>query len=164
MQPPPAPGRPALGEGPARQLVRRVEVLERVVVVAPARVELGERERDVDHRAPFPVLAALDDCVLRWGHLEGRCHVWRPGSLRRCAVTATGAQHPCGLGPRTCAAGAGFLADAPARVAARRPLTCRNVIARDDALAALDAEQFDLVVIGGGITGAGVALDAASRG
>jgi glycerol-3-phosphate dehydrogenase len=38
------------------------------------------------------------------------------------------------------------------------------VIARDDALATLDAEPFDLVVIGGGITGAGVALDAASRG
>src|SRR5881227_1110910 len=40
----------------------------------------------------------------------------------------------------------------------------RDVIARDDALAALEAEPFDLVVIGGGITGAGVALDAASRG
>src|SRR5438874_4321052 len=39
-----------------------------------------------------------------------------------------------------------------------------TVIARDDALAALDSEQFDMVVIGGGITGAGVALDAASRG
>src|SRR5437588_9701761 len=97
--------------------------------------------------------------------------IWRgvamsgaPGSLRRRAVTATGAQHPCGLGPRTCAAGAGFLADAPPRIAARRRLTCRNVIARDDALAALEAELFDLVVIGGGITGAGVALDAASRG
>ena len=38
------------------------------------------------------------------------------------------------------------------------------MIARDDALAALEAELFDLVVIGGGITGAGVALDAASRG
>ena len=38
------------------------------------------------------------------------------------------------------------------------------MIARDDALAALEAEPFDLVVIGGGITGAGVALDAASRG
>lgn len=38
------------------------------------------------------------------------------------------------------------------------------MIARDDALAAFDAETFDLVVIGGGITGAGVALDAASRG
>ncbi|TML79650.1 MAG: glycerol-3-phosphate dehydrogenase/oxidase [Actinobacteria bacterium] len=86
------------------------------------------------------------------------------GSLRRRAGTATGAQHPCGLGPRTCAAGAGFLADAPPRIAARRRLTCRNVIARDDALAALEAELFDLVVIGGGITGAGVALDAASRG
>src|SRR5438132_13963353 len=93
--------------------------------------------------------------------------IWRgvamsgaPGSLRRRAVTATGAQHPCGLGPRTCAAGAGFLADAPPRVAARRPLTCRNVIARDDALAALDAEPFDPGVIGRGVNGAGSRLDA----
>nr|MDP8944274.1 glycerol-3-phosphate dehydrogenase/oxidase [Actinomycetota bacterium] len=37
-------------------------------------------------------------------------------------------------------------------------------MARADAVAALEAERFDLVVIGGGITGAGVALDAASRG
>ncbi|WP_210493599.1 glycerol-3-phosphate dehydrogenase/oxidase [Patulibacter sp. SYSU D01012] len=35
---------------------------------------------------------------------------------------------------------------------------------RADALAALDEEVFDVVVVGGGITGAGVALDAASRG
>jgi glycerol-3-phosphate dehydrogenase len=38
------------------------------------------------------------------------------------------------------------------------------VIARADALAALERDEFDVVVIGGGITGAGVALDAASRG
>jgi glycerol-3-phosphate dehydrogenase len=38
------------------------------------------------------------------------------------------------------------------------------VIAREDALAAFEQDSFDLVVIGGGITGAGVALDAASRG
>jgi glycerol-3-phosphate dehydrogenase len=38
------------------------------------------------------------------------------------------------------------------------------VIARDDALQAMAAEEFDLVVVGGGITGAGVAFDAASRG
>ncbi len=38
------------------------------------------------------------------------------------------------------------------------------MIARDRALEALQTERFDLVVIGGGITGAGVALDAASRG
>ncbi len=36
--------------------------------------------------------------------------------------------------------------------------------ARDLALARLSAESFDVLVIGGGITGAGVALDAASRG
>jgi glycerol-3-phosphate dehydrogenase len=38
------------------------------------------------------------------------------------------------------------------------------VIARSDAVAALRAERFDVVVVGGGITGAGVALDAATRG
>ena len=38
------------------------------------------------------------------------------------------------------------------------------MLARADALAALAAEPFDVLVIGGGITGAGVALDAASRG
>jgi glycerol-3-phosphate dehydrogenase len=38
------------------------------------------------------------------------------------------------------------------------------VIARADAIAALSTEHFDVVVVGGGITGAGVALDAASRG
>src|SRR5215208_7177276 len=38
------------------------------------------------------------------------------------------------------------------------------MLSRADALEALTAEPFDVVVIGGGITGAGVALDAASRG
>jgi glycerol-3-phosphate dehydrogenase len=38
------------------------------------------------------------------------------------------------------------------------------VLARADAVAALAQESFDVVVVGGGITGAGVALDAATRG
>jgi glycerol-3-phosphate dehydrogenase len=38
------------------------------------------------------------------------------------------------------------------------------VISRADALAAMERDTFDVAVIGGGITGAGVALDAASRG
>jgi glycerol-3-phosphate dehydrogenase len=38
------------------------------------------------------------------------------------------------------------------------------VIARNEALAAFESEHFDVVVVGGGITGAGCALDAASRG
>ncbi len=38
------------------------------------------------------------------------------------------------------------------------------MIRRSDALAALAADTFDVVVVGGGITGAGVALDAATRG
>src|SRR5271166_5174434 len=38
------------------------------------------------------------------------------------------------------------------------------MIPRQRALEALQGERFDLIVVGGGITGAGVALDAASRG
>jgi glycerol-3-phosphate dehydrogenase len=38
------------------------------------------------------------------------------------------------------------------------------VIERGQALAALSGDEFDVVVVGGGITGAGVALDAATRG
>src|SRR3954470_8958354 len=38
------------------------------------------------------------------------------------------------------------------------------MIARSKALAALDRDTFDIVVVGGGITGAGVAFDAATRG
>jgi glycerol-3-phosphate dehydrogenase len=38
------------------------------------------------------------------------------------------------------------------------------VIRREDALKAFAEDEYDLVVIGGGITGAGVALDAATRG
>src|SRR6476660_1242888 len=38
------------------------------------------------------------------------------------------------------------------------------MLSRSKALEALSADPFDVVVIGGGITGAGVALDAASRG
>ena len=38
------------------------------------------------------------------------------------------------------------------------------MLTRADAIGALDGEPFDVLVIGGGITGAGVALDAATRG
>src|SRR3954470_10464931 len=38
------------------------------------------------------------------------------------------------------------------------------MLARADAVRALQAEPFDVLVIGGGVTGAGVALDAATRG
>jgi glycerol-3-phosphate dehydrogenase len=38
------------------------------------------------------------------------------------------------------------------------------MLSRADAIAALTADEFDVVVVGGGITGAGVALDAAARG
>src|SRR3954449_228318 len=38
------------------------------------------------------------------------------------------------------------------------------MISREQALAAMQEDRFDVAVVGGGITGAGVALDAASRG
>jgi glycerol-3-phosphate dehydrogenase len=38
------------------------------------------------------------------------------------------------------------------------------MIGRDQAVSALAGERFDVIVVGGGITGAGVALDAAARG
>src|ERR687891_2914422 len=38
------------------------------------------------------------------------------------------------------------------------------MVSRRDALDSLSRDRFDVVVIGGGITGAGVALDAATRG
>ncbi|HEV7364141.1 MAG TPA: FAD-dependent oxidoreductase, partial [Solirubrobacteraceae bacterium] len=38
------------------------------------------------------------------------------------------------------------------------------MLPRAEAIAALTEEEFDVVVVGGGITGAGVALDAAARG
>ena len=45
-----------------------------------------------------------------------------------------------------------------------RSARLRLVIERSQALAALAEDEFDVVVVGGGITGAGVALDAATRG
>ena len=44
------------------------------------------------------------------------------------------------------------------------PFDALSPAQRADALARMDAELFDVVVIGGGVTGAGVALDAATRG
>src|SRR5207344_2150099 len=40
----------------------------------------------------------------------------------------------------------------------------RDMVPREHALNSISSDHFDVVVIGGGITGAGVALDAASRG
>jgi glycerol-3-phosphate dehydrogenase len=59
---------------------------------------------------------------------------------------------------------AGTTLETPNRRSARRAWHTAGVIARDQALKALAADEFDLVVVGGGITGVGVALDAATRG
>ncbi|MFZ2516766.1 MAG: FAD-dependent oxidoreductase, partial [Candidatus Lutibacillus vidarii] len=41
---------------------------------------------------------------------------------------------------------------------------CLSALSRDGALARLAEQRYDVIVIGGGVTGAGVAVDAASRG
>src|SRR5215217_3219196 len=90
-------------------------------------------------------------------HARGAAHNRGPCRLR----------HPAGGGgARAAAPGRG--ARIQARAGPRAPRCGRHppalMLARDDALAALADEPFDVLVIGGGITGAGVALDAASRG
>ena len=73
---------------------------------------------------------------------------------RRAARLGTGDDHRPGGSPGALAGGGargGLCQDA-------------RVISRSDAVAALRSERFDVVVVGGGITGAGVALDAATRG
>ncbi len=52
----------------------------------------------------------------------------------------------------------------PERQGARGGEPCAGRFRRQDALARLGNETFDVLVVGGGVTGAGVALDAASRG
>src|SRR3712207_6450194 len=52
----------------------------------------------------------------------------------------------------------------PSDIAGRHGSLPTAVLPRADAVATLTSEPFDVLVIGGGITGAGVALDAATRG
>ncbi|HXC79207.1 MAG TPA: FAD-dependent oxidoreductase, partial [Candidatus Acidoferrum sp.] len=56
------------------------------------------------------------------------------------------------------------MSQSPGRTASSAPARRPGSFDRSEALARLEQEQFDVLVIGGGITGAGVALDAASRG
>ena len=59
--------------------------------------------------------------------------------------------------------GRGFPVDAPYHPSAMSDLS-ETAFCRDRSLERLSSERFDLLVIGGGITGTGIALDAASRG
>src|SRR4051794_33836608 len=89
-------------------------------------------------------------------HARGAAQRRGPRRRRRAPGRARARPDP----PRLPASG-----EAPAGACAvQRLRNVPGVIAREDALAAFEEDRFDLVVIGGGITGAGVALDAASRG
>ena len=56
------------------------------------------------------------------------------------------------------------MVDRVATVANSGPGSLRSTFRREDSLERLAAEEFDVLVVGGGVTGVGVALDAASRG
>ena len=104
--------------------------------------------------------------MLLAAHARGLVGYWRtPGVLRtpegREALGIGDDEHVLGLiylGPQR------QEQEPPEQAPARRVRNVPRVISRADALTALEREEFDLVVVGGGITGAGVALDAASRG
>ena len=87
------------------------------------------------------------------------------GFARPTAARGTGESPIEGIGVRRPCDPLRSAGASPGAAGARRAV-CEDgsVIAREQALAALAAESFDVVVVGGGITGAGVALDAASRG
>ena len=132
-------------------------------LVVASQVRSGDPVQDEEDLC---AVAAAVSYVLLAAHARGLAGYWRtPGVLRtpegRAAVGVPDDERVLGAdppGPRASGQGA-------ARAAADRRL--RNVpavISRADALAALERDSFDVVVVGGGITGAGVALDAASRG
>src|SRR5215218_6531248 len=115
---------------------------------------LRRRRLRVPHRAARRPRARAGRLL---AHPGGPAHRRGPGRVRhRRRREGPGAAAPRARQGR--AAGPG------ARAARRLPAVPRLMLARADAIRALDGEPFDVLVIGGGITGAGVALDAATRG
>ena len=148
-------GRPR-GRGQARPRAHARGRLRRATATIPV---AAEEDRDAAAFACYIVLLAAHD--------RGLGGYWRtPGVLRTPEGRAA-----CGIPDGEAALGLLHLGEAPGAKPApeRAPLDAvvehlRLMLSRDDALAALADEPFDVLVIGGGITGAGVALDAASRG
>ena len=85
---------------------------------------------------------------------EAGCRA-RGGPEGTCAVPMTGRMRPVTGGRMR-----HLEQQAPAVLAVKTAV----VIERSQAIAALSRDEFDVAVVGGGITGAGVALDAATRG
>ena len=136
---------------------------------ADARRRVGGPRRDDPVAAEEDRDAAACACyiVLLAAHDRGLGGYWRtPGVLRTPEGRAA-----CGIPDGEAVLGLLHLGEARGEKPPpeRAPLDAvvdapALMLARADALAALADEPFDVLVIGGGITGAGVALDAASRG
>ena len=125
-------------------------------------VQTGDPEQDEEDLCSAACAIYI---VLLAAHARGLAYYWRtPGVLRTAAGCAA-------VGLAEDERVLGLIHLGPKRQEqpppARPDLRVRNVsavIRREDALKAFAEDDFDLVVIGGGITGAGVALDAATRG
>ena len=107
------------------------------------------------------------------GQLVGGAHRRRTIITNGCLLTTVvdmpdgpGRHRPSPAAPASPTRGAcGRLRRCPTRPPSRhRPAAAPPTFDRAGALARLADEAFDVLVVGGGITGAGVALDAASRG
>ena len=132
-----------------------------LVVASQVRSEDGVQDEE-----DLCAVAAAISYVLLAAHARGLAGYWRTpavlrsdggaGRRRRAGGRARAGPDP----PGPAAPGQGAARAPPARRLRNVPA----VIPRADALASLERDSFDLVVVGGGITGAGVALDAASRG
>ena len=159
-----------LGPGRARaaQGGRRARGRRQARPRADARRRLGRRRRRPGRRprrTATPPRAPATSCCSRRTTAGSAATGARPASCarRRAAPRA---------GSRTARRCSACCTSARRAATSRRPSARRStrrhppglMLARADALAALADEPFDVLVIGGGITGAGVALDAASRG
>ncbi len=148
----------AAGPEAAAKLDRAPTLVAASVVVDDDPVT-AEEDRDAAACACYIVLLAAHD--------RGLGGYWRTPGVLRTPGGPRGLRDPGRRGGARAAAprrGPRGEAAAGARAGRRGRHAPGLMLARADALAALADEPFDVLVIGGGITGAGVALDAASRG
>ena len=141
--------------------------LDRAPTLIAASV-LRSDDDPVTDEEDFAAAAAATFIVLLGAHARGLGGYWRtPAVLRtpegRAALGIPAEERVLGLHPPRPHQGPGQ-ARARARPGRRDPLLPSVMLPRPDAVHALASEEFDVLVIGGGITGAGVALDAATRG
>ena len=121
---------------------------------------LGRRPhlRAAQHGQPAPRCRRPSAWTCGTGSTPSRGRPWTPSSAPPLAAIRSPSRAPRSSRPDSCRP------EDPASLRGSLSRMAPGSFDRADALRRLGAEQFDVLVIGGGITGAGVALDAASRG